>query len=425
MLGGRLESEACFTPTTKPPLTDGVSSRSRMTAFAIVVSTLWALAHWYVGRRLIGGSSLATRPWGRRAGWAVLWIIAALPVIGLMMRRRFSADSDLFAMVAFALMGFSSILIVSWIAVDLLRASRHLTRRVRGSEAPTNDETIDPARRRFFGDLGRVGILGGTGALSGIGYYHATRVPPVLEVEVPVTDLPAELDGYHIVQISDVHIGPTIHGDWLEAVVDTINGLDADMVAVTGDIVDGFVDQLSPHVAPLAKLRSRDGTYYVTGNHEYYWDGLAWSEHFAQLGLRVLTNAHALVERGPAKLLVGGVTDLRAGGRVAEHASDPKAALAEAPPADFKLLLAHQPRSIYAATEAGWDLQLSGHTHGGQFFPFSAMIGLFQPYGHGLHRHADTSWIYVSRGTGYWGPPNRLGSPSEITSIRLRRAPRA
>src|SRR5690606_21063409 len=276
-------------------------------------------------------------------------------------------------------------------------------------------------RRRFFGDLGRVGLLGSTASLTGLGYYHATRVPPVREVEVAVPDLPPELDGYHIVQISDVHIGPTIHREWLEAVVERVNGLDADMVAVTGDIVDGLVEQLAPEVAPLSELRARDGTFYVTGNHEYYWDGLAWTRHFAELGMKVLNNAHALVERGAAKLLVGGVTDLRAGGRVPEHASDPAAAMADAPKVDFKLLLAPQPRSIYAASEAGWDLQLSGHTRGGQFFPFSAMIGLFQPYGHGLHRH-ESSWIYVSRGTGYWGPPNRLGAPSEISSIRLRRS---
>jgi uncharacterized protein len=276
-------------------------------------------------------------------------------------------------------------------------------------------------RRRFFADVLNFGIVGGATGLSALGFAAARRVPEVVEVEVPIADLHPDLVGLRIVQLTDVHVGPTIRGAWLDQVVEVVNSLDADLVALTGDFVDGKVETLGPELAGLGRIQATYGAFFVTGNHEYYWDGPAWCRAIAAHGPTVLINEHRCIERGAATLLVAGVSDIGAGRHVAGHASDPAAAKAGAPAHDLSLLLAHQPRSVFAAAEAGFDLQLSGHTHAGQYFPMSLMIYLFQPYVAGLERHGDTQ-IYVSRGTGYWGPPNRAGSPSEITLLTLVRA---
>jgi predicted MPP superfamily phosphohydrolase len=256
-------------------------------------------------------------------------------------------------------------------------------------------------------------------AITGVGYLNARRTAAVVDVEVPIANLPASLHGFAIVQISDLHVGPTIKRPYIEAVVDAVNRLQADLVAITGDLVDGPVRQLAPHVEPLARLASRHGTFFVTGNHEYYSGVAGWLAELRRLGLRVLLNEHVVLERGGETLVVAGVTDHGGHHWAEHHRSDPGAAIAGAPAdAAVKLLLAHQPRSAPAAAAAGFDLQVSGHTHGGQFWPWNHFVRLQQPFTAGLYRFRSL-WVYVSRGTGYWGPPKRFGAPSEITRLRL------
>ena len=251
-----------------------------------------------------------------------------------------------------------------------------------------------------------------------LGFVNARRTAAVVRVDVPVVDLPPALDGFRIAQISDIHVGPTIRRPFVEAVVEAVNRLDADLVAVTGDLVDGSVPDLAEHVAPLAGLRSRDGTFFVTGNHEYYSGAAAWVGELRRLGITVLMNEHVVLRRGDAAIVVAGVTDFSAGHFDRAETSDPKRALAGSPPAALRLLLAHQPRSAEEAEAAGFDLQLSGHTHGGQFLPWNFLVRMQQPFTAGLKRWRKMS-VYTSRGTGYWGPPKRFGAPSEITLLRL------
>ena len=220
-------------------------------------------------------------------------------------------------------------------------------------------------------------------------------------------------------QVSDLHVGPTIGAEFARGVVQTVNDLAPDLIALTGDFVDGTVEHLSEGIAPLADLQAPEGVYFVTGNHEYYSGPVAWCRKMKELGFEVLLNSHEVVLRGAAKLLVAGVTDYRAARMLPSHRSDPAAAVAGAPDCDAKILLAHQPKSCTAAEPHGFDLQLSGHTHGGQIFPWNFLVWISQPFTNGLYPFGR-GWIYVNPGTGYWGPPMRVGVPSEVTLLTLR-----
>ncbi len=261
------------------------------------------------------------------------------------------------------------------------------------------------------------------------GFSNARRTAAVVRVNVPMANLPAALQGFLIAQISDIHLGPTIKGPYLERIVARVNSLNANLVAITGDLVDGSVAELGGDVLPLAGLTSTHGSFFVTGNHEYYSGAHDWIDTLRGLGIRVLMNEHVLIRhhldtQNPeqAVMVVAGVTDFSAHHFDETHRSDPAQAMAGAPDnAVFKLLLAHQPRSAEAAMQAGFDLQLSGHTHGGQFWPWNHFVKFQQPFTAGLHR-LQSLWVYTSRGTGYWGPPKRFGAPSEITLLRLVRA---
>jgi len=266
--------------------------------------------------------------------------------------------------------------------------------------------------------ISAIGVMALTPAITLVGFFMARRVAPVVNVEVPLAGLPKELEGFTIAQISDIHVGQTIKRNFVAAIVERVNRLKADMIAITGDVVDGSVQDLAHHTEPLARLESRHGTYFVTGNHEYYSGAEAWIRELERLGARVLVNEHVVLDHDGAALTVAGVTDYSAHHYDPSHKSDPHAAAKGAPAHALKVLLAHQPRSAPSAEAAGYQLQLSGHTHGGQFWPWNFLVRLQQPFIAGLNR-LGRMWVYTSRGTGYWGPPMRFGVPSEITLIRL------
>lgn len=258
-------------------------------------------------------------------------------------------------------------------------------------------------------------------ALSSLGFFNAHVRLLYKRVTIPVKDLHPDLQGFKIVQISDVHIGPTIKERFLRRVVNRINLQKPDAVVITGDLVDGPASTLKHHLKPLADIQSKYGTFYVTGNHEYYSGVLSWLPEIQNLGVNILLNQNQILNVGKAKLLMAGVTDLNAGSIIKSHQTNPKRAMEGGENCDYKILLAHQPNSIYEASDAGFELQISGHTHGGQFFPGNLLIYFAQKFVSGLHKYKE-SLIYVSRGTGYWGPPFRLGAPSEISILELKSA---
>ncbi|MFP3181707.1 MAG: metallophosphoesterase [Paraburkholderia sp.] len=380
----------------------------RRSSFLVRFIGIGVLMHIYVGLRII--PDLPVDPIGR---WlAALWLVLSVLLIPLGMLARTIEQqplADRLAWVGLLAMGFFSSLLVLTLARDLALASLVTVDAIW-------PRTIPMASWRT-GSAAAVPLLALLSTT--VGLINARRRARVVTIDVPIDDLPQALDGFTIVQISDIHVGPTIKRRYVDAIVDAVNRLKPDLIAVTGDVVDGSVPQLRDHTRPLSRLSARHGAYLVTGNHEYYAGADAWIDEFRQLGLRVLLNEHVVLEHEGARAVIAGVTDYSAAHFDPAHRSDPVAALAGAPgDVLIKVLLAHQPRSAEAAAEAGFTLQLSGHTHGGQFFPWNFFVRFQQPFTAGLAR-LNGLWVYTSRGTGYWGPPKRLGAPSEITRLRL------
>ncbi|MFF9063831.1 metallophosphoesterase [Streptomyces sp. NPDC014891] len=264
-------------------------------------------------------------------------------------------------------------------------------------------------------------VLGVTAVLLAWGSVEARRVPRVRRLDVELPRLGAGLDGTRVALITDTHYGPLDRARWSARVCETVNGLEADVVCHTGDIADGTAARRRAQAAPLGTVRATWGRVYVTGNHEYYSEAQGWVDLMDELGWEPLRNRHLLLERGGDTLVVAGVDDVTAeASGLAGHRAHLAGALDGADPDLPVLLLAHQPKFIDRAAAHGVDLQLSGHTHGGQIWPFHYLVGLDQPALAGLSRHGARTLLYTSRGTGFWGPPFRVFAPSEITLLVLR-----
>lgn len=258
-------------------------------------------------------------------------------------------------------------------------------------------------------------------ALLGWGHHEAMRVPRVKRLDVRLPRLGAGLDGTRVVVLADTHYGPIDRAGWSARVAEAVNALDADVVVHAGDIADGTPTQRREQSAPLGTIRARLAKVYVTGNHEYGSEAQGWLDRMADLGWEPLHNRHVVVERGGDALVLAGVDDVTAeSSGLAGHRTDLLGALAGADPARPVLLVAHQPKYVPQAAAAGIDLQVSGHTHGGQIWPFNFLVRIDQPVVHGLSRHGERTQLYTSRGTGFWGPPFRVFAPSEITLLTLR-----
>ena len=376
-------------------------------AFFVISLAVFGSGYAYVGMRLTG--ALGT---GASATvWAVLLLHLAsvFASFGVMRSVGPTPITTPFFWFVYAGMGLFSLVFTALVLGDL----GLLSYRVIGD--------VDESRRAFLRGAVSLGAVIASGAAGAWGVHVARRRPTIVPVDVPIKNLHPDLEGYRIAQVSDLHVGPTIGAEFARTVVDAVNALEADMVALTGDLVDGSVDHLDSGVQPLGDLAASDGVFFVTGNHEYYSGALPWCARMKELGATVLLNEHRVVERGAGRLLIAGVTDLRAGRIIPAHQTSPSAAMADAPEHDVRILLAHQPNSCIEAEPFGFDLQLSGHTHGGQMFPWNFLVRFAHVFDRGLNAFGR-GWVYVNRGTGYWGPPMRVGVQSEITLLRLTRA---
>jgi predicted MPP superfamily phosphohydrolase len=365
--------------------------------FALVVTALLGAGYAYLASRLATGAAGAVL---LGVPFLLIWILPAY-YWGTERSREGRLDR---------LLHRASYLSMAWVSFALVLTLARDALLVLTFGLPQEHQVVATA--------GVPVVLGGSLLAMALGAAAAFRGPRIARIDLPIAELHPDLHGLRIVQISDLHVGPNIHRHYVQRVADLSRQLEPDLVVLTGDIVDGPVARLAPHVAPLAALAEHGKAFFILGNHDCYAGAGAWIAHFRDMGMRVLLNEHALLPKGAARLLVGGVVDpAYANARPNAHA-----AIDGAQRADFRLLLAHTPRLAPLGAAAGFDLQLSGHTHAGQFFPWTLVIRLFHKrHVAGLSREGRM-WVYVSAGTGTWGPPVRFGTNPELTLVRLVRA---
>ncbi|MDB4961240.1 MAG: metallophosphoesterase [Myxococcales bacterium] len=374
-----------------------------------------ALLVFYVWHRLVVRTGLR----GRARIAATLAVIAViLPMAWVMATGPGGAPkvTGAFAWPAFLGWALFALTFAALLVTDLVTLVIWLGRKA--LRRPPMDPSRRQALARLTGGALTVAVIGHVG-------YGVTRVLADAEiVDVPVTlaRLPRALDGFTIVQLTDIHVGGTIGAEFIEDLVERTNAIGADMIVLTGDFVDGSVDELREGVAPFAKLRAPHGVFFVTGNHEYYSGADAWIAHFTSLGVRVLRNERVAITRGGGTFDLAGIDDYGGRSFLPGHGPDLGRALAGRDPARAVVLLAHQPRQVHAAAKQDVDLQLSGHTHGGQVWPWHYLVSLQQGGLVAGRYQIGGTQLYVSRGAGYWGPPVRVGAPAEITRVILRSA---
>jgi predicted MPP superfamily phosphohydrolase len=391
-----------------------------MFIFIAVMVTAVVLAHRYLYLRFVRDLDPSDR-W-RRIG-RNFWIGAATFQVAGMIGFRFLSPSIgvVLAGAVFCWLGLLAILLPITLLGEPFRLMRRVWSKLRpaGEAAPKAgaDAPSDPQRRIALARFTAAVSAAGSASVAAAGVRTALSEPELREVRVVLDRLPKAFDGLRIVQLSDIHVGPTIGREFTEHLLERVTALAPDLVVLTGDLVDGSVERLAEDVAPLGRFPARFGTLFCTGNHEYYSGVDPWCAHFESLGIRVLRNARHTLTLGDAALDIVGVDDW--GGRGRPGGFDLDAAVAGRDATRCAVLLCHQPKGVDAAAAAGLDLVLSGHTHGGQIWPYNYFVLFQQPYVKGLHRHGEHTQIYVHTGTGYWGPPIRVKVPAEIALITL------
>lgn len=383
--------------------------------FLLLFASVLVGGHWYLAERLIFGASLS--PFVEAVlAWGLVGCAATLVLQPVGERLLSPPWSRFIAWPALLWMGLFFYLFLGVAFSDLLLL-------VGGLVTPKElHAAVGPIDAPGNGQLRAAAVLVAALALVAVGLRGGLAGPVLERVEVRLPRWPRALDGFRIVQISDIHIGPILGRAFSQHVCDRVNALVPDLVAITGDLVDGSVHRLRAEVEPFGGLRGRHGVFFVTGNHDHYSGADGWSQRVRELGFRVLRNERVTIEEHGATFELAGVDDHRSGFESGRGGEDLDAALADLPKGRPVVLLAHDPSTFKRAFRMGIDLQISGHTHGGQIWPFAYFVRLAVPFVAGLYRRGDCQ-VYVSRGTGFWGPPMRFRAPAEITEIVLRADP--
>src|SRR6218665_663274 len=393
--------------------TGGVCVPFRLSFFSVLILTSTVLGHVYLYRRLVRDT--VRRVALRRLALAV-FVLMSVP---LMFRRHLrdilpESLEEPVSVVSYAWMGVALFLVLALLVWDLGRALWKVGRKLRAPEAPPVDED----RRRFLARTVAGGAAFTGGAAAAYGSWRAFSAPEVTERVVRIPKLPKALEGLSIVQLTDIHVGVYIQRRFMDELVRQANALKPDLVAITGDLVDGDVPALGGFVSALGNLRSRFGSYFVTGNHDYYSGADAWCAYLETLGIQALRNRHVRIGDAGGALDLVGVDDWSGGRRFRTRGYDLDKALEGRDPERAAVLLAPQPANFRTAAERGVGLEISGPTHRGPLVPVTLFIGLEWEYSAGLYRHED-SHIYVSRGCGFWGPPMPVASPPELVKLVL------
>ena len=382
--------------------------------FIIAIGMLWIM-HGYVAWRFIpalGFSSSQTI-----LAYTAVFILSLLPILPIALRMSGNESKliDKFSFVGYTSLGFFTLSFFIFVAKDLVLQLIALLGHIIDEDNP-----FDNSKRDFIKKSISISMITLAGSATVYGFYSARKGPFIIKHDIYIKNLPEAYENFSIAQISDLHVGPTIKRPYVEDVLEKISHLNPDLIAVTGDLVDGSVKYLKSELQPLKDMIAPYGTFVVTGNHEYYSGVDQWLDETDRLGMKNLINTNEIISKSGDEIAIAGITDLNAHQINLSHRSDPELALASLPKDIIKIVLAHQPNSIHAVHKVGADLQLSGHTHGGQFWPFTYPVKLASTYIAGYYDHFGTQ-IYVNRGTGYWGPPLRIGVPAEITLIRLKK----
>jgi len=383
-----------------------------------IILSVYGIGYSYIGWRLIIPFHLQT-PY-KQFAWIGLALMFLVPFSTFIVMRFAEKYSDAVSWIGYISLGFLSFVFVALFLRDIAWMIGSGGQKL-FSLFSSSPQTFDAAKREFLLQTTNLGVLGVAGTLTAYGVYEARKKPGIVNVDIPIAKLPQEFDGFRIVQISDIHAGLTIKRDFIETIAKEIKNLSPDLIAFTGDMADGSVPHLKHDLEPLANVYAPHGKFFITGNHEYYSGVEQWVTHARDMGYDVLMNEHRLVTKNGASFVLAGVTDYSGGGFSPAHKSDPAKALNGAPKELAKILLAHQPRTLFHVNDLDLDLVLMGHTHGGQFFPWNLVATIGQPFIKGLNKYNDRTWAYVSKGTGYWGPPVRVGARSEITVLTLKK----
>jgi predicted MPP superfamily phosphohydrolase len=389
--------------------------------FLVVVLAILGGMHGYIWLRLVRDPSLP-EPWRRLLTWTLLGAGILIPLGLFAARMAGRAWIRVIPTAAFIWMGLAFLLFATLLATDMVRATAWLTTWLSDWFRRMPEQPADPARRLFVARAVAGGAVLAAGGAGLTAFRSATGPAVIEEIPIRLPSLPPTLSGFSIAQITDLHVGPTIREREVRRVVEQTNALKPDLIAITGDLVDGTPGELGAIVAELGRLEARHGVFFITGNHEYYSGVDAWLELLPRLGIRTLRNEQLAIGDGGGHFPLAGVDDWSAAQFGNGHGMDLRRAVAGHDGQRPLVLLAHQPRDFQASVRAGVDLQLSGHTHGGQIFPFNYAVRAAFPWVKGLYREVvdgRAGHIYVSRGTGYWGPPMRLGSPPEISRVIL------